>query len=424
MTQTETTSNASPPTGADDPAFALMKRPFAMTYEQEKQLVEDCRTQLKILVENERQDKEWYSRVTYHGVKVSSKKEGVFCITRGTTQVPEGITLDQIRNQWENDFRNDEVMNRVLKRTDPMSTSGTIVTEIQNKELLDTSQHESLKVLWGNFYVAPLISDRDFVFVQHEMQTKCPVTGEDIFVSSEVSVDLPEAVPDMEKTLGRVRAVLQSTGYVVRPAKDDPELLRITFLGQADPRGYLPASVVNLASVSQALNVGRVRDAHEHFVTVKKQMGGDVDFPFDQYPLARRGGSCSHEVSLVPAEGSTDSKTFFIRLCVHSERNVAVQLELGETEKTKYTLSAVNKNTVGEDLIAGKQVLFGGEKLLDCVLEVALEEGHANAFMNLKFINSGWKQSNVTMPMPMPTSASEPTTHSSAETTDSTAVEQ
>ena len=388
-----------------------------MTKEQEKQLVEECRAQLKILLENEQQEKEWHSRVTYHGVKVSSKKEDVFCIARGTTHVPEGMTLTDIHKQYSNDFRNNEVMNGVLKKVDPMNTVSTIVTEIQHKDLLDRSQHETIKVLWGNFYVAPLVSDRDFVFAQHEILTKCPVTGDDIFVSNEVNVELPEAVPDMEKTLGRVRATLRSTGYVFRPDKDKRERLQMSFLGQADPKGYLPISVVNLASVSQALNAGRLRDIYEHFSTVQKAMGGDVNFPFDCSTVARRGGTWTQEVPLVAPEGSPTSKTFFVRLRAHSDRNVSVELE---TKDTQYTLSSVNKDTVGDDLVSGKSVTFGGVKCLDCILQVSSEGDDGNKSFNLKFTNSGWKKSNITLPVPMQISATEPTTDSSNTGTAST----
>lgn len=416
MTQAD---NNKPPSHDDDPAFALMKRPYTMTREQEKQLVEECRAQLKILLENEQQEKEWYSRVTYHGVKVSSKKEGVFCITRGTTQVPEGMTIDDIHKQYSNDFRNNEVMNGVLKKVDPMNTVSTIVTEIQHKDLLDQSQHETIKILWGNFYVAPLVSDRDFVFAQHEVLTKCPVTGEDIFVSNEVNVELPEAVPDMEKTLGRVRATLRSTGYVFRPDKDNKERLQMSFLGQADPKGYLPVSVVNLASVSQALNAGRVRDIYEHFSMVQKNMGGAVNFPFDCSTVTRRGGTWTQEVPLVAPEGSPPCKTFFVRLRAHSDRNVAVELEMIDA---KYTLSSVNKDAVGDKLVAGKQVTFGGVKCLDCILQVSSEGDGGGNVLNLKFTNSGWKKSNITVPVPMQISATDPTTDPSnggyASTTD------
>ena len=429
MTQADITTSKTPPPHEDDPGLALMKRPFTMTKEQEQELIEKCRAQLKILLENEQQDKEWCSRVTYHGVKVSQKKEGAFCIARGTTLVPEGLTLEDVHDQYSNDFRNNEVMYSALKRVDPMNTSSTIVTEIQHQELLDKNQHESLKILWANFYVAPLISDRDFVFAQHEVLTKCPITGDDIFVSNEVNVELLDVVPDMEKTLGRVRATLRCTGYVFRPSKDHPGRLQMSFLGQADPKGYLPVSVVNLASISQALNAGRLRDTYEYYSTVKSAMGGGVSFPFDCSTLSRRGGTFVHKIPLVVPEdtaASCDRKSFFVRLQAHSERNVSVELEMPDP---MYLLSAGDKDEMGETLVGGKQVTFGGANCLDCVLQVSLGDSHKdnneNGVLFMKFTNTGWKKSNVTVPVKMTITATDPTTDSSNAGTASTlTVEQ
>lgn len=421
MTQTETTKNES----SKDAAMALLKPGHTMTLEQEKQILEEARAQLKIVLENATDDKGFHSGVTATlassgGVKISSKSEGAYCIAKGSCLAPEGMTVHDVRKQFSNDLRNNQVMDRVLKRIDPMTTVMTGVTELKHTELLDESKQEHLRVIYGNFYVAPLICDRDICVVEHTLITKCPVTGDDVFVSHERSVELPEAVPEMQKTLGRVRAVVRNTGYVFRPSKENPNRLALSYFCQVDPRGSFPVSIVNIASVSQAMNAGRVRDLYEQLAKVKKQMGGDVEFPFDCYDLARRGGTCTHEIPLVAPEDG--AKTFFVRLRAHSEEHKTT-VELEDDGKAKYTLSAAKKDSVGEELVSGKQVKFGGS--LDCVLEVTLEDdAAAENELKLKFTNSAWtRKTSVCVPVPMPTSLSNSSV-TAAELTATTELEQ
>lgn len=391
----------------EDPGLAYLKQPYSLGYDKEKELLEDAREKLRLLVELEADESQWLSRVTYGGVKVTAKKDGAFCVAKGVCDVPEGVTVHDFKTQFRSDFRHNECVDKLFKRIDPMMLHMTKVAELEHKELLDESKHEQLRVLYGALYLAPVISDRDFVFLQHTCITQCPVTGDEVFVSNSFSVELPELCPDQEKDTGRVRAVLARTGYIMRPHPTLGEgRLTMSFLGQADPKGYLPASVVNLASVSQALNCGRVRDIYAQYAMVKKEMKSDVPFPFDSYQLARRGGTAFHGVSLV-APG--DEKTFFVRLRAHAEHNVTVQLE--ETDEP-FKLEAVDKDAVGADLVAGKAVSFGGKEnpLLDTVLQVTLEGESSDTapILNLQFTNPNWKKTWVCLPMNMETSLTAP----------------
>ena len=212
----------------------------------------------------------------------------------------------------------------------------------------------------------------------------------------------------MEQSLGRVRANLRFTGYVFRPHAENESQLTMTFLGQADPRGYLPTSVVNLASISQALNIGRVRDLYIQYNAVQKEL--DVPYPLDCYQLGRRGGTCIHTVPLVAPE--TGLQTFFVRLQGHSERNITVKVE------KMVGLSAVQKDEMGEKLVAGKEVTFGGTKLLDIVVQVTLEQ-EEKMDLDLQFTNPNWSKTYLVLPVSMAISKSDPT--SSAEAAAATA---
>jgi len=390
----------------EDPGLAYVKRPFSLGFEKEKELLEEAREKLRLLVELESEsNEEWSSRVTYGGVKVTTKKDGAFCTSKGVCDVPEGITIADFWTQFKSDFRNNEAVDKLFKRIDPMVLHMTIVAELEHKELLDESKHEQLLLLYGVLYLAPLVSDRDVIFIQHSCETKCPVTGDDVFVSNCFSVDLPELAPDQKKDTGRVRCILERTAYVFRPHPTLGEgRLQMSF--QVDPRGYLPTSVVNLASVSQALNCGRVRDIYAQYAVVKKEMNSEVAFPFASYHLARRGGTAFHGVSLVaPEEGAA---TFFVRLRAHAEHSITVQLE--QTDEP-FTVAAVKKDPVGVDLAAGNAVSFGGKNLLDAVLEVTLQGGSNDAapMLSLQFTNPNWKKAYVCLPVDVSTSVLEPT---------------
>ena len=133
----------------DDPGLAHLKRPYTMSRQEEQDLLEDARRRRTLLLQNDCQEEDWYSRVTYHGVAVSSKKQtdGPFCITRGVCEAPEGFTLDNVRQQFDCDFKDIDSCLRVFARIDPMNLHMCCVTEIQHKDLLEEDSNERLRIL-------------------------------------------------------------------------------------------------------------------------------------------------------------------------------------------------------------------------------------------------------------------------------------
>lgn len=175
----------------DDPGMAYLKLPYSMSYEEERELVEESRRRLKLFLEKDCDEQGWHSRLKLHGVTITSKsnpEESAFSSTKGVTEMPEGMKLDDIRCQLEYDHRDSYSQNRLFHRVDPMNYQTTIVTKVKHKELLYDDQHEEVSILWGAYYVNPFLADRDFCFVQHTLLTPCPVNGDPLFMFPILSV--------------------------------------------------------------------------------------------------------------------------------------------------------------------------------------------------------------------------------------------
>ena len=236
----------------------------------------------------------------------------------------------------------------------------------------------------------------------HTSRSKCPVTGHDVFCSNSFSIDLPDVVPDLYDSTGRVRGAIQLTGYIFRPFPATPEdgRLQMAFVGQCDPKGLLPATIVNFASVSQALNVGRVRDSYQHFRQVVGDFKVPHHVPLECFSLPRRGGSVTHRIPIVQ---TSESKEGYIRLLVHCDLSITAQA----TENTngcavQSVASADSKDK--EKFADGQPTTFGGkgDLVLDMVLQVTLKD---QAYLEITFSNHCWKKATLCCPESMELSA-------------------
>lgn len=444
MTRQEETSDTSTPTpafakrgitgpeGKHDPAVKHLKAPYSMTLEEEKALLEEARRRLKLLLEKNCSEDGWYNRMNYKGVHVTSARDpdgGPFCMTKGVTEMPEDMTMEFIKQQYRHDVRDSVGIDQFFRRVDPMTKVVVTVSKIQNRHLLDESKHEEVSIVYGHFAVAPLVSDRDFCFVGHDVETTDPTTGAQIFVSNCFSIDHP-AVPAMYETEGIVRAHIECTGYLFRPLPDDPSRLSMTYTLQADPKGYLPASIVNLVSVSQAMNVGRVRDMYAANLEAAKQMG--VNAPLERYDISRRGGSVVHSMVVQKTtrrktvlnekeetseseevveeekkdETDPDTMTFFeIHVRAYAEHPISVKLLTSSCGELPYKLRCVNTNGdnsfQGPDLLEGKAVSFGGKNnhVFSATLEVlSNDESAIPDELQFEFVNGSWRKTTIYIP--------------------------
>lgn len=111
-------------------------------------------------------------------------------------------------------------------------------------------------LLHGTFRLPAIVPDRDFIWDQVALRLP---TGSVLIAGK--SVD-DEEVSDVPSPKGHVRGSVLTSGYYITPRwSQDGEMegSQIAFVVQADPKGALPAWVVNLVAPKQAHNVTRLR---------------------------------------------------------------------------------------------------------------------------------------------------------------------
>lgn len=113
-------------------------------------------------------------------------------------------------------------------------------------------------LLHGTFKLPSVIPDRDFIWDQVAMRLP---TGSVLIAGRSVDDDAAGtggvAVPCAK---GHVRGAVLTSGYYIVPDAERGFGSRVHFVVQADPRGSLPAWVVNLVAPKQAHNVSRLRN--------------------------------------------------------------------------------------------------------------------------------------------------------------------
>uniref|UniRef100_A0A7R9XU40 START domain-containing protein n=1 Tax=Micromonas pusilla TaxID=38833 RepID=A0A7R9XU40_MICPS len=124
----------------------------------------------------------------------------------------------------------------------------SIRAEFKDGQFKDLPGHA---LLHGTFRLPSIVPDRDFVWDQVAMRLP---TGSVLVMGQSVN-DGDEDVPECVK--GHVRGAVLTSGYYV--FEDGQGGSKIAFVLQADPKGSLPAWVVNLVAPKQAHNVTRLR---------------------------------------------------------------------------------------------------------------------------------------------------------------------
>ena len=110
-------------------------------------------------------------------------------------------------------------------------------------------------LLHGTFRLPSVVPDRDFVWDQVALRLP---TGSVLIAGKSVDVFGEDEVVPVSK--GHVRGAVLTSGYYVAPeSAAEGGGSKIAFVVQADPKGSLPAWVVNFVAPKQAHNVTRLR---------------------------------------------------------------------------------------------------------------------------------------------------------------------
>eukprot|EP00741_Cyanophora_paradoxa_P009975 tig00000157_g9661.t1 len=176
----------------------------------------------------------WRSAGEQEGVKISTKSSGARQLVKG-----EGII-----------------------NTSPQKFCACIGSEgatrsynkmIKNGRVIERHSENPIKralIYYAEIGFPRPVWDRDMVYAAF---TRC--TSDGTCIAGVRSVEHPD-VPERD---GFVRAKCYTSGWIARPVAGEPDKSHVTYIANADLGGWLPTSVVNWASTSQALNVARAR---------------------------------------------------------------------------------------------------------------------------------------------------------------------
>ncbi len=110
-------------------------------------------------------------------------------------------------------------------------------------------------LLHGTFKLPSIVPDRDFIWDQVALRLP---TGSVLIAGKSISEFQEDE--NVAVTKGHVRGAVLTSGYYIQAeTEDEGGGSRIAFVVQADPKGSLPAWVVNFVAPKQAHNVTRLR---------------------------------------------------------------------------------------------------------------------------------------------------------------------
>jgi len=153
----------------------------------------------------------------------------------------------------------------------PVKVVEEAMREIQNMRIIDPmcKLARSIKhydkdhhIYYAQFKLPPFISDRDFVW--YSIDCKLP---DGTFVTTGKSMVTKDCPADS----GHVRGEIRASGYVVEPIADKPDACTLYYIVQTDPKGWLPAWVVNWVAASQSYNPGVIKEKTQYFIDLAKK---------------------------------------------------------------------------------------------------------------------------------------------------------
>ncbi|XP_046841687.1 uncharacterized protein LOC124435774 [Xenia sp. Carnegie-2017] len=123
-------------------------------------------------------------------------------------------------------------------------------------------------IKWGVFGQAGPVSLRDVCWLEYG-DIRVDENGKEYGFGVGSSIKRPEC-PELSH-LNLVRAEMLCSGYVFRQS-DQPDILDVTYIIQADPKGWLPIWAINLFAWQEALNLARIRSSCEGIMKAMKKI--------------------------------------------------------------------------------------------------------------------------------------------------------
>jgi len=136
----------------------------------------------------------------------------------------------------------------------PNTTTEIDPTLIEREEIVKLS--ESSRVMRLRYKFPALLSNREFVVHAYD-----GVVSEDpkMVVCASISVTHEMCPEDPQY----VRGIILTSGYVCKEITQNPPRTHVAYVAQFDPKGWIPAVVINIISSEQARNVLRLKKYFE-----------------------------------------------------------------------------------------------------------------------------------------------------------------
>mmetsp|Transcript_15127 Transcript_15127/g.43031 ORF Transcript_15127/g.43031 Transcript_15127/m.43031 type:complete len:235 (+) Transcript_15127:57-761(+) len=136
----------------------------------------------------------------------------------------------------------------LYKERNAKKIKATIDETILGLEIL--KEFGNVTIRYASFYLAPMVSNREFVFVQSEQ-----TDADGSFVAATTSINFAEK----KQASGQVRGVIAIEGVKVEQDAENPNKCTIYRTLQVDPKGMLPSWVVNMSKSNVAKQIVKVR---------------------------------------------------------------------------------------------------------------------------------------------------------------------
>jgi hypothetical protein len=192
-----------------------------------------------------------------------SEKEGKQKTLSGADDVSAASRVANLPSAQTNATRDALARMDALSSLGPNDLDSDDITKESVSDLIASVETRVLKfvdrpghaLLHGTFKLPSVVPDRDFVWDQVALRLP---TGSVLIAGKSVEeFDDDEVVPVSK---GHVRGAVLTSGYYIAPETEaEGGGSKIAFVVQADPKGSLPAWVVNLVAPKQAHNVTRLR---------------------------------------------------------------------------------------------------------------------------------------------------------------------
>jgi len=139
------------------------------------------------------------------------------------------------------------VFEKVMPLIDTMYESGSVLARLSASTNLF---HVKVKSpMW------PLVSNRDFVW----LGTDKFLEKEKLGVGFAMSMDTDSLGFHFPEQPGYIRGNVLESGYIWKQKQEDPSVIELSYVIQADVKGMIPMWLVNRVTLEQSLNVARIR---------------------------------------------------------------------------------------------------------------------------------------------------------------------